>query len=412
MCVFADILWVSQLWFIAAGGGPDLWVMGYWNREKKKKKMKMINKIRLKQINQLFTFSTSTSTSTTPITITRSIKLENIQNQSSIQHSIHSDSNSDSKLRLNQILNRMQSNAIKTIQNRQKLSQDRKNLKSLGSIQTNQSFTSPSSFIKKPIDITNLTISTLISATAHLGHNKSLSSPISYPLIYGTRSKISILDLRQTLTSLHRACNVIRETVEKDGIVLFGIGVDGSQDSIKLASERLGSNGYSLGHRPNHQNGIWVRGTITNSSEVLKKPKQVTKQTKLSNLLNTTSSSSNHQSSSSSSNLKKHQIDQLESLKFLPSLIIIFSAHHSKVLLREAALKQIPTIGIIDSDLDPRLVTYPIPANDDSIRSIELIAGVLSKAGQEGLKRREERLSRLLLTSTQDKLMNETTIKR
>ncbi|EGF99699.1 uncharacterized protein MELLADRAFT_40132, partial [Melampsora larici-populina 98AG31] len=240
----------------------------------------------------------------------------------------------------------------------------------------------PSTFIKNPIDITNLTLSTLISASSHLGHNKSLSSPISYPLIYGTRSNISIIDLRQTLSYLHRACNVIRETVEKDGIVLFGTGIDGTQDSIKLASQRLGSNGYSLGHRPNHQNGIWIRGTITNSIEVLKKPKQVTKQTKLNQILN-----------QSQPNSKKNQspLDNLESLKFLPSLIVIFSPHQSKVLLREASLKQIPTIGIIDSDLDPRLVTYPIPANDDSIRSIELIAGVLSKAGQEGLKRRQER---------------------
>lgn len=60
-------------------------------------------------------------------------------------------------------------------------------------------------------------------------------------------------------------------------------------------------------------------------------------------------------------------------------------------MLREAGLKQIPTIGIIDSDVDPRVVTYPIPANDDSIRLVELVAGVLARAGQEGLRRREQR---------------------
>ncbi|KAH9809963.1 ribosomal protein S2, flavodoxin-like domain-containing protein [Melampsora americana] len=332
------------------------------------------------QITQLYKFST-TSTYQSKLS-THTHTNTTTTHDESIQDIIPSIQKTNSNIRLNQILNKMESNSIKTIQNRQKLKQDRQNLSSLGSIQSNQ--INSSTFIKKPIDITNLTISTLISATSHLGHHHSLSSTTSYPLIYGTRSNLSIFDLRQTLTYLHRACNVIRETVENDGIVLFGPGINGTQSSIKLASERLGSNGFSLGSRPTQQNPIWIRGTLTNSIEVLKKPKQVTKQLQLSNLLNSTSNQSKP--------FKKSQSHpNLESLKFLPSLIIIFSAHQSKVLLREANLKQIPTIGIIDSDLDPRLVTYPIPANDDSIRSIELIAGVLSKAGQDGLKRREER---------------------
>jgi len=176
----------------------------------------------------------------------------------------------------------------------------------------------------------------------------------------------------------------MRETVLNDGIVLFSNGVPGTEKAIKQASERLGDNGYSLGIRPNGKGASWVRGTLTNATEVLKRPRQVAKQLRLANA----AASSDDQQSQ-----RKQQAENLESLKFLPSLIVLFNPRDSRVLMREAALKQIPTIGLIDTDVDPRVVTYPIPANDDSVRSIELIAGVLSRAGQDGLKRRTELLS-------------------
>lgn len=253
-------------------------------------------------------------------------------------------------------------------------------LSTIGSIQTSLKSSRPSALAKNPPQITDLTLSTLIASTAHLGHHKSLTSPTNYPLIYGTRSDISIFDLRQTLVYLHRACNVIRETVENDGIVLFGKGIDGTQHVIKAASERLGKNGYALGHRPNDSNGVWVRGTLSNASEVLKFPRKHAKHLQLAK-----------NGIEDQQNTRKQSKDNLESLKFQPSLIISFSPRESRVMLREAGLKQIPTIGIIDSDVDPRVVTYPIPANDDSIRLVELVAGVLARAGQEGLRRREQR---------------------
>jgi small subunit ribosomal protein S2 len=176
---------------------------------------------------------------------------------------------------------------------------------------------------------------------------------------------------------------VIRETVFNDGIVLFSNGVPGTEKAIKQASERLAENGYSLGIRPNGKGASWVRGTLTNATEVLKRPRQVAKQLRLAN---PSSASSNEDPQRN----KQHQAENLEALKFLPSLIVLFNPRESRVLLREAALKQIPTIAIIDTDVDPRVVTYPIPANDDSVRSVQLIAGVLSRAGQEGLVKRKE----------------------
>ena len=283
----------------------------------------------------------------------------------------------------------MENSARKTIEYRQRLAEDRERLSKLGSIQTTLQTAKPSNFRSHPSQISDLTLATMITATTHLGHHKTLTCPTNHALIYGVRSDIAIIDVRQTMTYLRRACNVIRETVLNDGMVLFANGVPGSEKAIKQASERLGENGYSLGVRPNGKGASWVRGTLTNATEVLKRPRQVAKQLRLA----ATPSSSSSSAGDGHAQRKQQADNSLEALKFLPSLIVVFSPRDSRVLLREANLKQIPTIGIIDSDVDPRVVTYPIPANDDAVRSVELIAGVLSRAGQEGLLKRKQLLS-------------------
>ncbi|KAA1119952.1 37S ribosomal protein, mitochondrial [Puccinia graminis f. sp. tritici] len=330
--------------------------------------------------NSSTTTNTTTTTTTAEITGSLSPSLGSSNNQ-------QNDENIKT-IRTQSLIHRMENHARKTIEFRQRLAQDRERLSKLGSIQTTLETSKPSHSRTHPTQISDLTLATLITATTHLGHNKALTCPTNFPLIYGVRSDIAIIDARQTLSYLRRACNVIRETVFNDGIVLFSNGVPGTEKAIKQASERLADNGYSLGIRPNGKGASWVRGTLTNATEVLKRPRQVAKQLRLANPSSSSSSSSNEDPQRN----KQQQAENLEALKFLPSLIVLFNPRQSRVLLREAALKQIPTIAIIDSDVDPRVVTYPIPANDDSVRSVQLIAGVLSRAGQEGLLKRKQSL--------------------
>jgi small subunit ribosomal protein S2 len=74
-----------------------------------------------------------------------------------------------------------------------------------------------------------------------------------------------------------------------------------------------------------------------------------------------------------------------------PDLVVCMNPLENWVLLHECSLNAIPTIGIIDTDADPTSVTYPIPANDDSLRCVQVIAGVLGRAGEEGQKSRREK---------------------
>jgi small subunit ribosomal protein S2 len=80
-----------------------------------------------------------------------------------------------------------------------------------------------------------------------------------------------------------------------------------------------------------------------------------------------------------------------------PDLVVCINPLENAVLLHECGLNNVPTIGVIDTDADTTRVTYPIPANDDSLRSVGLIAGVLGRAGEAGQRRRVESAKRGVL---------------
>ena len=92
-----------------------------------------------------------------------------------------------------------------------------------------------------------------------------------------------------------------------------------------------------------------------------------------------------------------------------PDLVVCLNPMENYVLLHECSLNAIPTIGIIDTDANPTWVTYPIPANDDSLRCVQLIAGVLGRAGQEGQVVRTEKAQEGNVTYTPTKLVGQPT---
>ena len=81
----------------------------------------------------------------------------------------------------------------------------------------------------------------------------------------------------------------------------------------------------------------------------------------------------------------------MRSTNTTPDLVIFLNPLENLKAIRECGIAMVPTIGIIDTNVDPRLVMYPIPANDESVRTAELIAGTLSMAGREGVQNRLER---------------------
>lgn len=151
---------------------------------------------------------------------------------------------------------------------------------------------------------------------------------------------------------------MVRAVVERDGIVVFVGSLKGAERAVWENAKRLGENGFGVTK--------WLPGSISNAKEVFG-------------------------SSEISIAGGESQTRDLSPASFKPSLLVLLSPTLNQHALREATANEIPTIGICDSDVDPRCVTYAIPANDDSPRSIELIAGVLGMAGKDGLQRKLDR---------------------
>ncbi len=216
---------------------------------------------------------------------------------------------------------------------------------------------------KNPPTASELTLPMLMAAQTHLGHATSLWNPRNSSYIFGIRDGIHIISLDVTYAYLHRAARVVQEVARRGGMILF-IGTRDNQEEIVVKAAKM-AGGYHIFDR-------WVPGSLTNGQQVLGncEVKVVDVQDKelrdVKMLLNGPSG---------------HPVVK-------PDLIVCFNPLENEVCLHECGLQTVPTIGVIDTDADASWVTYPIPANDDSIRSIMLIAGVLAHAGAEGQQER------------------------
>ncbi|KAH3899813.1 related to 37S ribosomal protein MRP4, mitochondrial [Saccharomycodes ludwigii] len=214
--------------------------------------------------------------------------------------------------------------------------------------------------IYNPPSIQDVTIEKLIAAGVHLGQSTSLWRSSTQSFIYGEYKGVHIIDLNQTLSSLKRACRVVEGIVERGGIILFLGTRKGQKKALKHAAEM--THGYYVSDR-------WIPGTLTNPTEI----SGVWERHKVDMFDRPTGET-----------LSPEDIDSLVK----PDLLIVLNPTENKNALREAMKTRIPTIGIIDTDSEPSMVSYSIPGNDDSLRSVNLITSVLAKAGEMGLKRR------------------------
>lgn len=212
-----------------------------------------------------------------------------------------------------------------------------------GSTQTRENTWQPHHPLHRPPAPGQLTLSALIASGAHFGHSPSLLNSNFIPYAYGTRAGVTVIDLDQTLPLLRRAANLTRAVAARGGTVVFLGSRPDVRGAVKKAAERMGDQqSYYVGEK-------WLPGTLTNRLHLFG-PR----------ILNRT--------------------------RVIPDLMVILNPLQNMPAIRECAIEHIPTIGIIDSNVDPRIVMYPIPANDESTRTAEVISGVLSIAGREGVE--------------------------
>jgi small subunit ribosomal protein S2 len=259
-----------------------------------------------------------------------------------------------------------QSSPLDTYSNKHDFDVKQHRLKELSMIGSSMIYAyEPQVAFKRPPTAAKLTLPMLMAAQTHLGHATSLWNPRNSSYIFGIRDGIHIISLDATYAYLRRAAKVVQEVARKGGMILFVGTRDNQEEIVVRAAQRAG--GYHIFDR-------WVPGSLTNGQQILGhcRLKVV--------------------------DVKDKELPQYTSLLsgdsgypvLRPDLVVCLNPLENEVCLHECGLHTVPTIGVIDTDADASWVTYPIPANDDSIRSITLIAGVLGHAGAEGQRRRME----------------------
>ncbi|KAL2193793.1 hypothetical protein P885DRAFT_44398 [Corynascus similis CBS 632.67] len=204
------------------------------------------------------------------------------------------------------------------------------------------------------------TLEMLMAAQVHMGHHVSQWNPANQRYIYGERAGIHIISLETTATHLRRAARVVEEVAYYGGLILFVGNRKGHMPIVVRAAEL--AKGYHLFQK-------WTPGAITNRDVIL-----------ASGALKVVDERDRE--------LQGFETHLRDRRPVQPDLVVCLNPVENYPLLHECGIANIPTIGIIDTDADPTWVTYQIPANDDSLRSVTLLAGVLGRAGERGQQRR------------------------
>ena len=246
-----------------------------------------------------------------------------------------------------------------------------------------------------PPNIRNaLTLRSLMAANLHLGHATNLWNPYMLSYIYGSRSGIHIINLEHTLVALKRAINVTREVTTRGGSVLF-VGTRPAIHHITVEAAKV--SGVGVGFFATK----WIGGTLTNRERVLRRSSgyDPDKVSQVLPILLDEMNPNNASEPTSAAAATNTAIPPPTSQPhvYLPDLLVILDMPNNLHAIREAHRCRVPVIAICDTDCDPRMVTYPIPANDDSLTGIELISGVLALAAKEGAGIRKRELKNIEL---------------
>ena len=212
----------------------------------------------------------------------------------------------------------------------------------------------------------------LINAGVHFGHGVSRWNPKMSPFIFTKRGNIHIIDVKKTLTGLLIAKKLLAEVVSSGKDVAFVGTKRQAQKAVSTAAGRCGM--HYVSER-------WLGGMLTNFRTVRSRLQRL-QELELMQESGTLEKESKKQASRLKREMRKikSNLEGVRNMSRLPGAVVVVDVRKEGIALREARKLGIATIGIIDTDSDPDMVDVAIPANDDSIRAIDLILNELADA--------------------------------
>ena len=220
------------------------------------------------------------------------------------------------------------------------------------------------------------TIKELLEAGAHFGHQTSRWHPSMKKYIFTKRNGIHIIDLEQTAVMLDKACDFVRQVASEGGNILFVGTKKQAQEAIEQEAQRCGM--YYVNQR-------WLGGVLTNFATIQARIDYFVR-------LEDQQARGDFERLPKKEALKlkeeilrlNRQMGGFKEMTSLPDALFIIDPTKERIALAEAKRVGIPVVAIVDTNCDPNDIDYPIPANDDAIRTVKLICSKIADSVIEG----------------------------
>jgi small subunit ribosomal protein S2 len=224
--------------------------------------------------------------------------------------------------------------------------------------------------------MSDVLVKQLVEAGVHFGHRASRWNPKMRPYIYGRQNLIHIIDVRETIRGILRARKYFTQVSAAGSLVLFVGTKRQASETVEREAARCGM--PYVAER-------WLGGTLTNFRTIRSRLGRLEE---LEEILGGEQLSTYSKKMQSALTREKRKmfinLNGIRNMNRLPECLFVVDPNKERNAVREASKLGITTVALIDTDCDPEQVDLPIPGNDDSIRSIELVAKILADAVLEG----------------------------
>jgi small subunit ribosomal protein S2 len=227
-------------------------------------------------------------------------------------------------------------------------------------------------------ELPQFTIRQLLEAGVHFGHKTMRRNPKMTRYIHTNRNGISIIDLNKTANLLHNSLKTVKEITKNNGRILFVATKKQAIEPVAEAAKRCGQ--YYVNFR-------WLGGMLTNWKTVSQSIKALKK---IEEQLADPSEIGYNKKEKLVLQRQKEKLEQalggIKNMGGYPDLVFIIDTHKESLAIAEAKKLNIPIMAILDSNYNPDGITFPIPGNDDSAKSIKLYCRLISDAAIAGIK--------------------------
>lgn len=235
-----------------------------------------------------------------------------------------------------------------------------------------------------------ITLEELLEAGCHFGHQLTRQNPKARDFVFEARDNIHIIDLAKTKEGLEEAAEFVKTLASKPETTMVILGAKRQaqgvvKQEIARAKEAGAAGLFSVTNR-------WIGGTFTNFNEVLKNYRKLKDLT--ARLANEEERAGYTKKEISLWERERTKLENfyggMVDITRIPEAIFIIDTHQETLAVKEAIVTGVKTVGIVDTNANPEIINYPIPANDDAVGSIELITNYIVNAWIEGKKKSSE----------------------